>query len=198
MPSAPVVGRFNGEMACAAMPANKPRASSLFHRRATHVAGWRSAVLLRDPSGVAAELKRLAHDWSWDRVASDCDAWVSGWVVGMAEDAQQLVSSAHAGDDLSAAAICSYLASRLSRVMALHRRILYASDKALWEAVAAELGPEWRRALRSALGLDRDTPLARATFALRLYELAATEASGLLDERQQAVVSLALSTAEHL
>jgi predicted nucleotidyltransferase len=165
---------------------------------ATHVTGWRSAVLLRDPQTVGAELQRLAKEWSWDEVRAECDAWVSGWIVGLAEEAQKLVSSVRAGNDLSAAALSSYLALQLARVMAIRRRILYPSDSSLWELVAVGAEPEWRQAQRSAFGLETDTVLARAKSALRLYELAAEDASQLLDGRQRAVVAHALATSLRL
>jgi predicted nucleotidyltransferase len=158
----------------------------------THVPGWRSAVLLRDPYEIAAELQQLANDWEWEQVAPECDRWVAGWIVGLAEEVQKLVSSALAGNDLGAAAQRSVIALRLPRVLAIHRRILYASENPLWELVAVELGLEWRQAQLSALGLADDTVEVTFRSALRLFEIAVDEVRELLDERQLAVVERAL------
>jgi hypothetical protein len=164
----------------------------------THVLGWRSAVLLRDPEGVALELQELANAWDWERVADECDRWVAGWVVGLAEEVQKLATSTVAGDDLGTGVQRSVLVLRLARVLALHRRILYPSENRLWQLVAAELGPEWSRAQLSALGLAGDTAKVSARSALRLFALAVEDVRELLDERQRAVVEHALERARRV
>src|SRR5262245_27375166 len=41
------------------------------------VPAWRQALILYDPAGTAAELKRLALAWRWEPLARRCDAWVA-------------------------------------------------------------------------------------------------------------------------
>lgn len=164
----------------------------------TNVPGWRSAVLLRDPQGIGAELQQLATEWEWEQVAPACDHWVAAWIVGLAEEVQKLVSSALAGNDLTAAVQRAVLVLRLPRVLAVHRRILYGSENPLWELVASSVGPEWRQAQLSALGLAHDTHRDSLRSALHLFELAVEEVRELLDERQLGVVEHALQQAGRL
>ena len=165
---------------------------------ATHVFGWRAAVLLRDPDGAGAELQELANAWEWGLVAAACDEWAASWVVGLAEEVVKLASCAAVRNELGAATIRSYLAVRLPRVMAIRRRLLYPSDNVLCELLAAELGPDWRDAQQSALGLGVEGHHASVRSAVGLYQLAASELSGLFDDRQRAVAEHALAAAAGL
>lgn len=159
---------------------------------ATHVPGWRSAVLLHDPHGVAAELQNLARSWAWALVEADCNAWVVGWIVGLSEEVQKLATAVASGDRALAAVQRFVVAVRLVRVVAVHRRILYGSENALWRDVPTQLGPEWERGFASALGIEPDDDDAAVAGAMRLFELAAAEVSALLDQRQRDVIDHAL------
>jgi nucleotidyltransferase-like protein len=158
----------------------------------THVPGWRQAVVLHDPEGLAAEIKHEAVGWDWSQVRTQCDAWVAAWVVGLAEEAHRLATALQDGDTLNAAVQRSVITLRLPQAMALRRRILYGSESHLWDLVARELGPGWRQAQSSALGLGDDDLGASCRSALRLFELAAVEVRELFDDRQLAVVEHAL------
>lgn len=158
----------------------------------THVHGWRHAVVLSDPHGLAAEIKRKALGWKWEQVDGRCDEWVATRVTGLAEEVQKLAASFRNGDDLNAAVQRSVLVLRLAGALAIHRRILYGSESRLWALVADELGAGWRTAQASALGLGGDDLEAGCRSAVDLFELATQEVRELFDERQLAVVEHAL------
>jgi Nucleotidyltransferase domain len=158
----------------------------------THVPGWRTALILYDPDGVAATIKRAALAWTWEPVAAVCDAWAAEAFTGYAEEAQKLAAGLRRAENMSAAAQRSLLAAHLASIVARRRRLLYGSENVLWERVAEAAGAEWRDAQTVALGLGGESPDERARAALRLFRLAAAEVEPVLDERQRAVVEHAL------
>ena len=158
----------------------------------THVPGWREALVLHDPEGLAASIQREALEWSWNLVEDRCSAWIAEGITGYAEEAQRLGASLRAGRKTTAAVQRSILTLRLPRTLALHLRILYGTENELWDLVADELGAPWRDAQSAALGLGGESLDASCRAALRLFALAATEVGQHLDDRQLAVVEHAL------
>ena len=156
----------------------------------THVSGWREAVVLHDPDGVAVSIQREALEWTWDRV--ELGAWVAESITGHAEEAQKLTASLRAGKVSAAAVQRSVLALRLPAILALHLRILYGSENELWDRVAEALGPDWRDAQSAALGLGGESLETSCEAALQLFVLASREVDALFDERQRAVLEHAL------
>jgi predicted nucleotidyltransferase len=164
----------------------------------THVPGWRQAIVLSDRDGIAERIRQEALDWRWEKVEADCGRWVAAWVTGLAEEVLKVVGSLRAGNDLNAAVQRSVIALRLAKALAIHRRILCGSENRLWGIVADELGPSWRAAQASALGLDDADLEASCRSALVLFDLAVEEVRALLDDRQCAVVDHARSLARAL
>ena len=164
----------------------------------THVPGWQHAIVLSDRDGIAERIRQEALDWRWEKVEADCDRWVAAWVTGLAEEVLKVVASLRAGNDLNAAMQRSVIALRLAKALAIHRRILCGSENRLWGVVADELGPSWRAAQASALGLDDADLEASCRSALVLFDLAVEEVRVLLDDRQRAVVDHARSLARAL
>jgi hypothetical protein len=164
-------------------------------RVGTYVPGWREAVILADPSGVAARLQAEAWRWSWDDVADACDAWVADEMIGWAEEVHKLVGAMAVGDELLMATQRSLLALQLAGVMAVRRRILFGTENVMWDLVAEALGARWRRAQRAALAMRGESLEVSCRAALRLYALAAEEAWDLLDRRQRQVVDHACAIA---
>ncbi len=156
---------------------------------ATHVPGWRAAVLLHDPEGLAGAIQREALGWSWSEVEAACDGWVAEQLTGYAEEVVKLRRSLRTGDRITAAIQRSVLAIRLAPVMAIHRRLLYGTENVLWDLVAKESGEPWADAQRAALNASGESFEASCTAALELFALAAEELRPVLDERQRAVVS---------
>ncbi len=154
----------------------------------THVPGWRTAVVIHDPRGLATATKERALRWRWQQVADRCDEWTVETVTGLAEEAQKLSASLACGAVLTAAVQRSILVLRLARPLALHRRILYASENRLWGLLADELGDDWRAAQSAAFGLGDESFESSCNAALRLFALAVAEIDPLLDERSRAVV----------
>jgi predicted nucleotidyltransferase len=168
------------------------------HWLGTHVPGWRHAVVLRDPKGLAAGIKEEALKWGWVQVEFECDEWVAKTVTGLAEEVLKLLASLRGGDDLTAAAQRSTLALRLPSAMAIRCRILCGSENRLWGLVADELGSEWREAQSSAFGLEGGSFDESCRSARRLFELAGREVHDLLDEPQLGAVEYALRRAHDL
>jgi predicted nucleotidyltransferase len=164
----------------------------------THVTGWREAVLLHDPEGVGAAIKREAHAWTWKQVADRVDEWVAESLTGFTEEVHKLVTSLGQGHTTMPAVQRSVLVLRLAHTLALHRRILYGSENRLWGIVAEEMGPAWRDAQAAALGIDGESLEHGCNAALQLFALSAREVRPLLDDRQRAVVEQGRRRAEML
>ena len=162
------------------------------------VPAWRAAVILHDPDGIAAALRREALAWRWDLLdARRCDEHVAEGLTGLAEEVHKLVVSLERGARWTAAVQRSVLALRLAGLLALHHRALYDTENRLWDLVAARLGERWVRAQGAALG-DAGQPFEEScAAALTLYALAAAEVRPLLDDRQHAVVAHACALAGH-
>ncbi len=152
------------------------------------VPGWREAVPLHDPEGIAASLIEEARGWSWGPLERRCDAWVAEGITSLAEEAHKLVAALGREDRQTAAIQRSILAVRLAPILALHHRILYGSENALWDVVGAAMGEEWSQAQSAALGLGDELFEETCRGALRLYGLAAEEVHHLSDGRQERVV----------
>lgn len=162
------------------------------------IPGWRRAKILHDPRGIAAKLKAEARAWSWARLGKRPDAWVAEELTGWAEEVHRLIGGLSLGRVQAAAVQRSVLALRLATVLAVRHRILYDSENRLWDLVAAEMGPRWRRAQAKALGVRRVGFLEGCDAALELFALAAEDVEPLLDHRQRAVVAHACKLiAEH-
>lgn len=155
------------------------------------VPGWREAVPLHDPEGLATALIHEAQEWRWGPLEERCDGWVAGEITSLAEEIHKLVAALRI-EGLSGAAIQrSLLAIRLAPILAVHRRILYGSENRLWDLLSEAMGKEWRRAQHAALGLGDEPFEQTCEAASRLYALAVEEVSPLLDERQISVVDYA-------
>lgn len=159
----------------------------------TAVPGWRYALALYNPEGLAADLIRQARGWTWEPLERECDAWVAEEVTARAEEVHKLVAAREKGNRSAAAVQRSLLAIHLAPVLAVHHRILYGSDNHLWDLVAEAMGERWSRAQATALGINDESFGEGCVATLELYRLAADKVAHLLDGRQRAVVERALA-----
>lgn len=163
------------------------------------VPGWREALVLHDPKGLASGLVREARLWTWDRLARRCDEWVAEEVTTRAETVYELVSALTDGRLPVASVKRNLLATRLARAMAramaVHNRALYGSESLMWNLVSGAMGRTWEEAQRRALGQDGASLEESCRAALLMYGLASTRVEGLLDERQRRVVCQARALA---
>lgn len=158
------------------------------------VPAWRQALVVLDPHGIAAALQAEARAWTWDAIGDAAvDAAVAEEFAGYAEEVHKLVANLRRGQALVAAVQRSVLALRMARVLALHLRLLYDSEDALWGLVAAQLGPRWEAAQAAALCLGGETLPDSCAAALELFVQAHRQVDRLLDPRQAAVVEHALA-----
>lgn len=157
------------------------------------VPGWREAVLLHDPHGVAARLKQEALDWTWEALGDRTDAWVADRLVGYVEEAQKLVAALDDGRTLTAAVMRYLLAVRLPPILAVHCRLLYGSENVLWDRVGEAMGAEWQRTQAQALSVGGESFEQSCVAALRLFRLAFDAVASRLDDRQLAVAEHALA-----
>jgi hypothetical protein len=164
----------------------------------TEVPGWRSAVIITDPGGIAAGLRRSALGWSWEQVAGPARAWVAAELTGYAEEVHKLVSAIRSGRPRLAAAQRSLLAVHLPFVLAVHFETLHASENEVWDAIARRAGEPWRAAQDRALGLAGESVGDSCRGALEMYALAAGMAGERLDEREGGVVAAAVGAARSL
>jgi predicted nucleotidyltransferase len=160
------------------------------------IPGWREAVILADPDGIAASLKRRAERWSWDRIGATCDRWVADEFTGWAEEVHKLAAMLDRNERLGASVQRAVLAIRLAPILAVHRRIFYGSENRLWDLVSEAMGEPWASTQRAALSLDGESHEDSARAALRLYARAAEEIRPLLSPQQREVVDHALKLAD--
>jgi hypothetical protein len=152
------------------------------------VPGWRSALLVYDPQGVAARLQKTARSFRWSSIAARCDTWVAEEFVGLAEEAVKLVRALGEGSLETAAVQRNLIANRLARVMAVHRRILTGSENEMWERIGARIGGPWHAAQRTALGVSGRGFVPSCRAALTLYRLTGTAIRDCLSSEQADIV----------
>jgi hypothetical protein len=157
------------------------------------VPGWRSAVILHDPEESAAKLQKHAEGWSWDRIETDkADAYVAKQITKLGEEVHSLYSNLDQGNETGAAMQRSLIALEAAPVMAVHHRLLYESEKKLWDLVSKEHGKDWERAQETALGQNGEPFLDTCEAAFELFRIAAEATKSLLDDSQQEVVAHAM------
>ena len=158
------------------------------------VPGWRSAILLEDPNGVAAKLQREAEEWTWDRVdTSSADKYVATEITKLAEEVHSLFSNLDQDISTGAAMQRSTVALETAPVMAVHHRLLYESEKKLWDLVGERQGEGWDKAQETALGEGGEDFLATCDAAFALFTMAAKETRDLLNDDQREVVEHAMT-----
>jgi hypothetical protein len=84
----------------------------------------------------------------------------------------------------------------MAPILAVHFRILYGSENALWELVGEAMGDEWKKLQRSAFGEGKTNFAESCDAALKLYAVAANSIRSLLTEQQRAVVAHACKLAK--
>jgi predicted nucleotidyltransferase len=159
------------------------------------VPGWRDALVLHDPDGVAAALKKRAEEWDWSEITEAADEWIAEQITEYAEEVHTLIGNIDQGQLSGAAAIRSQLALHLAQVLAVHKRILYGSENVLWAEVAQTMGDEYRRNQELALALEPTSLEESCRAALSLFEIAVAETAHLLDDVQRSVVTHATDLA---
>ncbi len=159
------------------------------------VPSWRTARVLHDPSGIGASLQKSAHDWTWDRIAVQCDRVVAREVTAWSEDVFRLVGVRAAGRLRVAAVMRVALTTGLPKLMAAHHRLFFDSENSLWELVGTVMGHDWERDFDIALGL---TPGGADLAALALFRQAAVRVERVLSPAQRKVVDAAVAISERV
>ncbi len=162
----------------------------------TFVPGWREAIILADPEGLAARLKRAAERWTWDSIARASDEYAAERTTGLAEEVHKLAGTLQRGDGQVAAAQRSILAVYLAEIMAVRHRILFGTDNMLWDLVGQHMGPRWAQLQAQAFSQQGESLIASCCAALELYVLAAEQVRPLLSRAQQKVVGHACARGE--
>lgn len=155
------------------------------------IPAWRSARILFDPEGLAADLQRHARAWNWDTIGREqLDRYVAEEITGLAEEVHKLVAALRSGALWIAAVQRNILALHLAPVLSVHLRLLYETENRLWEMVSESMGAEWREAQKVAFEAALQ-PSCHG--ALRLYALAAQAVADTLEPQQREVVLYATS-----
>ena len=158
------------------------------------VPAWRSAIMLHDPSGVTEGIQSLARAWKWESISAAADSWVADSLTGYAEEVLRLGGAITRSRESAAAVQRNVLALRLPKVVAVHLRLLPASESTLSDEVSEAMGAEWSAAQATAFALGGESIGDSSRAAIHLFRLACVRVGGLLDERQAAVTTLALAT----
>jgi Nucleotidyltransferase domain len=159
------------------------------------VPGWRTAIVLVDPTGVAEKLKAAADEWDWSHIDSgEADDYVAEQITTLAEEIHTLIGDIDQDLRPAAAATFSGIATELPPIMTVRRRLLYSSEKELWDRVAEEMGAPWGELQACALGEGSFEEAAKA--AMRLFIIAVDDSIDLFDETQREVVMHARRLAE--
>jgi len=160
------------------------------------VPGWRSALVVYDPHGVAEALVAEARAFRWSSIAARCDHWVAEEITGWGEEAVKLVRALGEGQLETAAVQRNLLANRLAVVMAVHHRILWGSENGMWERVGRRVGGKWSTAQRAALGVSGGDLAQTCRAALELYLLTAEAVRDTLNAGQAKIVEHVRSVVE--
>lgn len=159
------------------------------------VPGWKSALLLADPDGLAAALREEAEGWSWERVESKCDRWVADEFVEYTEEIHTLYSNLDQGNRTAAAVTRSTVAVKLPEILSVHLRILYETEKEMWDLVADEMGDPYAATQAKALGEGDESFREMCKAAFGLYDIAAAKVEGVLGDSDREVVEHARDVA---
>lgn len=160
------------------------------------VPGWRSAEILHDPDGVAAALKKEAEEWEWSRVESDIADHIGEELSKYAEEAHSLLGNLDQGLRMGAAMQRCVLATNLAPVMAVHLRLLYETEKELWELVADEMGGRWKDTQERAFGAADEDFVTGCIAAFDLFVQAAAVLDRYLNDHQRSVVHHAVDVSK--
>ena len=160
------------------------------------VPGWRSAEILYDPESKAAKLKERAEAWDWAEIEDDIVSWVGNQIAKQAEEVHTLFTNHDLGLRSAAAAQCAMVALELAPILAVHHRILYETEKELWDLVCKEMPDEWKAAQETALGEHGGSLAVTSAAAFRLFLIASDTVADVLDADQAAVVKHSRSLAE--
>ena len=159
------------------------------------VPGWTSALILHDPHGIAAGLKKEAEDWDWDRITDKAHEWIAQEVTEYAEEIHTLLGNFEDHKPAAAAAERSQLAMHLAQVMSVYKQILYESENDLWDLVADAMGGRYGELQKKALAQSHIDLEGSAAAARQLFAIAAAEVQHLLDADQRDVVAHACEIA---
>jgi hypothetical protein len=156
------------------------------------VFAWRDASIVEDRLAVAAELKAVADEWSWEKIDREADAWAADRLVGLSEYVSKLERALQDGRCLDAAAIRCELALGLAELGAVVHRITSQSENGLWETIAGSDGRDWRNMLERALAAGGEDLAASSEAAIALFASLARALEPTLQPPQRDVVAHAL------
>jgi len=153
------------------------------------VPGWRRALVVRDPNGLAATLRSEARTFRWRPVRRACADYIARQLVGWSEEVMKLLRAMETGERETASVQRNLLADRMAFLRSVELEYLWGTENGLWERVAARAGPAFRSAQRAALGTGGESWQESCEAALRLYSLTArANLEVLCGERRRLVV----------
>lgn len=180
----------DGHMVCVkfSTPATERREMRNPGRLDGAVPGWRSARILRDPNGVAAQLKSEAYRFRWRPVRSARDRYVADQLVGWAEEVAKLLRALATGERETASVQRNLLANQMAFLRVLPLERFWDTENGLWERAGRWAGAEFHAAQRAALGTDGGSWKESCEGALRLYALTARANLSLLRGEKRRIV----------
>lgn len=159
------------------------------------VPGWRSAHLLHDPDGIAASIQKEAEEWGWSRVEDKIDEHVAGEITKYAEEIHSLIGNLDQGLRSGAAMERNMIVAGLAPALSVHLRLLYETEKELWDLVGEKMGDGWGELQARAVGENDEDFVTSCIATLELFRRAVDRTIHTLDERQKEVVEHACELA---
>ncbi|HYA54163.1 MAG TPA: nucleotidyltransferase domain-containing protein [Thermoplasmata archaeon] len=159
------------------------------------VPGWRSAKIVRDPTGIAARLQGEARRFRWSLVRSRVRRYVGDQLAEWAEEVTKLVRALDTGERETASVQRNLISNRMAFLRLLPLGRWWTTENGLWERAGHQGGAAFRRAQRSALGTDGSGWRESCEAALRLYSLTARAHWRYLSRENRRVVEAACRVA---
>ena len=152
------------------------------------VPGLRQGRVLLDKDGSVAALQQAARTFTWARLERAADEYTGGQMAGYTEEVQKVLGGMARRDESAVLYATLGLLLGMTRVVAVHKRLLISSENAYFRQVQESAGADsaWTRWHRLAAGsgdagrFGEGTPpaMARGEAAIRLYEETAVLLAG--------------------
>jgi hypothetical protein len=161
------------------------------------VPGLRQAVILYDPTGSLADLKRAAVEFEWSPLQSLADRFASAEISACSEEVYKILSGLSLEQESKVLYACLGLVSGMADTVAVQRGILVGTENRYFDLIQGSVGrgSEWTRLFRLAIGADigseKISPYRiRGLAALGLYrQTAELMDSILLEDHREVIIS---------
>lgn len=158
------------------------------------VPGMQQMQILSDPQGLLAGLKAEAEAFCWEPLTEKANAYVSYQLMHTVEEVYKILGGLEEQNPSKVIYATLGLGLGLASAMAVHKRLLIASENQYFELLYQTLGKEspWSRAHRLAVGWRAGAFERRGIAALQLYWESFMECQGIVADQPLGVIQPAL------